>query len=231
MDKRHISTQIIERYILKGKTFALIVLGGGAILLTAALLLRSESKETRNPLPPPSWRGVTPDQTTEEELLRLLGKPNYIVCANFDQELDGIDILQEFWRCLSGGSIYFYNNDHAQVLVQSKRVWAIKLNSLAFSEDLHLSDFINMYGKPQRVAWSKESVFDRAFVFAERGVLLHARADLDVSKAALDVVIYFSPMSLEQTLKTFRRELSITDHPSAPSDIDPGPLDPWGFNR
>ncbi len=217
----------------KRKKFVLLALVVLSILI-ATFWLTCKSPETLDMIQPPSWNGITPGVTTDEEVIRILGKPDMVQLADLGGAFDWIDILEQVQNRLCGQSIYLYRDSDVHVSLRSGRVWAISVSSLWFAEKPHLSDFINLYGRPERAAWSKRIPDASVVIFAQKGVLVHVSGVSDVTRASVGEVLYFRPMPLTEVLSEFRKDLSPTDYPFPPmkmQDVIPGEMDPWGFNK
>ncbi len=216
----------------KSKKFVLLALVVLSILV-ATFWLTCKSPQTLDMIQPPSWNGITPGVTTDEEVIRILGKPDLIPLTDLDGAVDWIDILQQVRNRLWGLSIYHYRRE-ATMYFQSGRVWAIRVSSLWFPQNPHLSDFVNLYGRPERAAWSKRIPDASVVIFAQKGILVHVSGVPDVTRASVGEVTYFRPMPLTEVLSEFRKDLSPTDYPFPPmktQDVIPGEMDPWGFNK
>ncbi len=150
-----------------------------------------------------SWKGVQPGQTTAEQTLLLLGKP---------------DRMEETPPFL----IYGYD-DHAEWGWQLIEIWFERANDQWLVSgvfftipyiDRGLSFISNQaftllleYDRPTKVTWGKKS-FARYWIWTEAGVAVEVSSTLsDVTgvgwdKAGYSELLLFNPMELEQFLET-----------------------------
>jgi hypothetical protein len=221
---------MIKRLFFDGKYIFLILsllLGLG---ITFWFLFGSE--EMPRIAKAPSWRGITPGETTEQEVIQVMGQPDDIEHCRI--RLDRWRWSRDIADCFSDPMTYKYNEllgpklltaTH-EIRFRSGRVWAIAESRWPYlNPDLiSVEKFVENYGLPEKVTWSGLSPHYRAILFCQQGVMVQA------SRSGVIQVFYFTPMPLNKCLQVFRDEVA-TEKPFLDSDVVVGPADLWGFNQ
>jgi hypothetical protein len=161
----------------------------------------------------PSWNNITVGRSTLAEVSQELGVPSRT-------EKHGLD------------TIFYYHDgpyDWAahEISFRGNTVRLIREDMAVYDpRRILLSDFINRYGNPENVFWSKYGPDSRVLVFQDRGVLLEAMA-LPLDEAYIVQALYFRPCSSACVLIRFYDKLSPID--PFPNDDVGGERDPWGL--
>ena len=180
--------------------------------------------------PTPTWRGIVPGQTTQEEVVAILGPPAH--STSCPKNPSGVPRLRDLFACFMGPLRYEYHENPVpnlysrihEIYFKSGVVWYIVERTSAFPSEVQLQtlDFVQQHGNPERVTWSRRSPHTRVLLYCEQGVMVHATMR-DVWQ-----VVYFPPMTLDQCLNTFTNELA-RQNPFPDSSVI-GPEDLWGYN-
>jgi hypothetical protein len=158
----------------------------------------------------PTWRGITVGKSMVDDVISALGVP-----ASVEQELCQV--------------VFLYREDPFEwgehhIVIHNEVVERIEEDILAYSYDVSLTQFIDQYGTPDAVMWSREGPELRVAIFLNEGIFVSATAR-SLNKAQATRAFYYRPRSLLRLLVDFRDEIS----PSVPfpdSDVV-GPRDPW----
>jgi hypothetical protein len=190
--------------VIKRVTVVLIVLVA-AILVLWRIIAMSENLG-------PTWHGLTIGSSTTEQVVSQLGSPSRI-------EDEGDDI------------VYFYQGKlewAAHRIVMSRNI--VKMieedMSVYFPEETRLTRFIDQYGIPDYVTWSREDPSLRIAIFTQAGVVVEATAN-PLSETQVTRAFYTLPQSLTQIQSQFANVVSFTD-PFPSSDVLE-PENPWAL--
>ncbi len=160
----------------------------------------------------PTWHNITIGKSTADQVILELGAP-----ATVDHT--------------STGDVYYYKSNTAldwaahQIVFRGDVVDRIEEDMFVYHPaEVHLTQFIDQYGSPDRVAWSMEAPTERVLVFSSQGVLVNATA-LSLDKAQVTRAYYFRPRSLTEIQQEFSTVFSFVN-PFPNSDVV-GPENPW----
>jgi hypothetical protein len=205
-------------------------------------------------LPAPTWKVITPGQTTSDAVIQILGQPQQVWCKDHFygyligpiDDWDGITyLLSGFWPCRPDESVYFYQNPlddrdltKVTVILRSGKVWALRVKeAYPFSSTNQtvaavFSQFIQEHGKPERVGWSKIGYMcDHAVIYPKLGILMHV-TNTPGGNGWIRDVTYFRPMSLEEAEIVFNEEANFRGPQTFQrGDIKCSSMDPWRFNQ
>ena len=168
----------------------------GGIYLFFGKEKRVEVTPTPNSLPlasPQSWKGITPGQTQQQEVLSLLGQPEKTqvekdrVVFSYPTQRQGID---------------------NEVFFEKDRVGLIKEQII--DDQGSLPSFIQKFGEPEvKLFGPYASSGFLVYVFAASGIALVAHPDGGI----VFETWYFTPMTLEEFRAKWGQELSETQSP------------------
>jgi len=173
----------------------------GFLLVTVSIVLLPSCMEERTAFPtpmasPPTWRGITPGVTTEQQVVILLGQP-----ARKEQ-------VSEF-TCFVYPSEIGVNAWPHKVYLANGIVYRIKENvPISREKYISLSVFIERYGDPQKVTWAALWPQTRTFVFPEHGISVVAdHVGEPPERYRVWQIDYFVPMSLESYMRIWGKFL------------------------
>jgi hypothetical protein len=196
------------------RQLSISIIGGTLLILVivlSALYWWSWRVQRVNDDVGPTWRGLTVGQSTDDEVISALGSPTSV-----EQGLSG----QKSYLYQEGRSKW---NMH-RIVTQNGVVEYIREDALAYADKVKLAKFIDQYGKPDQVLWSREGPERRDVIFLKKGIFVVATAS-SLNEAQVGRVFYYRPRSLDRLLVDFASEIS-PDDPFPDSDIL-GPKDPW----
>lgn len=186
----------------------------------------------------PTWNGITPSQTTREEVLAILGEPdNTFLCVvlyegsvlrRYETECEQTtEVVQYgYYNEQLSGKLYGWNEIHfnpngtVDYIVETK--WPDPNGAILSKEALLLQN-----GSPEQVVWSRRGVSVRGLLYCERGLIFHTVLGGSIKTLRFTEVVYFAPMSTDQCIDKFSNEITTT-YPYEGSDVE-GSLDPWGL--
>lgn len=191
----------------------MVILGAGAITviaLTASCvwIWAAQITDHRGP----TWRGITVGHTTSDDVVATLGIPS---SANQ-------------W---AGRTEYFYQEGRFEwavhrITVRNGVVEQITEDMSAyFPKKVGLRQFVDLYGTPDYVVWSRDGQQFRTVVFLDKGVFVTSTA-LPLDEAQVTQAFYYQPRSLARLLVDFGGEISYVE-PDPGSDVIGQPRDPW----
>lgn len=180
----------------------------------------------------PSWQGITPGQTTKEEVLRILGQPNTIQTYG---DLQSLNYYPKAWV----GHNY-------RVVVRNNVVQLVIVNEGDTNQ--RLSDLVGENGIFEALVEHPGAWYTDVYVLASRGLAAAGVRDFRISTE------YFVPMSTDEYLKSWGQyhpydrpfptqcithplKMGIIPDQSTREDVhriygDPdriGPVDEWGL--
>jgi hypothetical protein len=190
------------------------------------------------PDPTPSWRGITPGQSTKDEVIELLGQPDEIhPCEDGEIQVgtmggmkencgDGLLLYRYFemvdldsnTRITKKHQVYF--QDETVTLIQE--LWPTRENS---EDSLLIADYLDLHGLPEQVTWSScWFTRARALLYCQQGLIIHS----DLLGAAV-AVFYFEPMTTSECLQVFRTSIPEVN-PELGTTVRI-PKDPWVLTK
>ena len=167
----------------------------GILLVTTSVALLSSCIEERTVFPtpmasPPTWRGITPGITTEQQLVALWGQPSR------KEQLDGF--IWYAYPTEYGGEAW----PNAAYLADGVVYRIEEAVPISREKYTSLSVFIERYGDPQKVTWAAVHPQTRTFVFPEHGISVVAdHAGEPPERYRVWQIDYFVPMSLESYMR------------------------------
>lgn len=184
----------------------------------------------------PKWNGITPSQTTREEVIVILGKPDETwTCLRPNDE---IDILRYERECERTSDVVNYGYYQEQLPGKPHgwhEIYFNLNNTVDYVVETRWTEpngeskeaFLLRHGSPERVTWSHRGVRIRGLLYCEQGLIFHVVLEGDRGVGIREAV-YFTPMPTNQCIDKFFNEIATTN-PYEGSDVE-GSLDPWGFN-
>ena len=171
---------------------------GSAVLCSIGMVLLLGLVACGPPTPPKpdqaesiKLKGVVPGKTTKEEVIKNLGEP-----AKSKTE-EGMDVLEyPSTHELMPHAVYV--KDGVVVLVGAH---------ISEDDDFTVSEVIAKYGQPAKKTYSYYSDGALTYIYPSRGLALIADEDLDVVFEEQ----CFVPMSLEQYMQTWGKDLPLED--------------------
>ena len=195
---------------IKARNLRLLALA----LLCILVLLGIRFLFTSQPVTP-SWRGITPGKSTQEDVIRILGQPT-----------------EKF----SAPSKFIYNDapygvgDYAytpqqEILFKDEKVWLIIEDRFNGSQKdgKQASDIVKQYGTPEDVLWaSVPSSSLRILLFCKQGLFVRGNSYF------MNDFFYFVPVETQACIQEFPDYIAVLN--PAPHSDDISARDPWGYS-
>ncbi len=194
---------------------------------------------------PQSWRGITPGQTSLNEVIQLLGEPDEIKETNECTVYHYVNRDGWGWYNIE---ILFADRDNSLLaigIVLSFPNQEAKLPFQSIPGKIKLLDFGVEYGQPDKVTWNMTCGY-RVVIWARRGVAVSVSIPygdvVTLSEVNVQQVKFFEPVTIDQYLNNYSFwPFGIQPYPQNPcppgssssSDIrvnDPRPEDPFDWD-
>jgi hypothetical protein len=158
----------------------------------------------------PTWRGLVVGTSTEQDVVKVLGQPEDIDSVPFG----AIYLFQESRNLYSAHRVKIISN-----VVQS-----IEETTYIYQPPMLLPDLVAVYGTPNFVDWSPDSLSGRAVVYEPLGIIVTVMVG-PYKEAQVTRILYYVPRSRLRLYVDFPDQLRPID-PFPNSDVI-GPKDPW----
>ncbi len=154
----------------------------------------------------PTWRGITPGVSTQNEVLDVLGQP---------AEQTSEPSMFAYWEEDFRHEVYF----------RGDTVWLIRAVTGPDQKGNwpQADDFVELYGPPQAIFWSTWSSSGRIVPFCENGIFIEG------NHSGIIASYYFEPMSLSKCVREFS-DFIAAENPFPNSDMKMV-RDPWGYTE
>jgi hypothetical protein len=172
-----------------------------------------------------TWRNIIVGESTSADVIAELGTPNRIT------------------RWLLSTTYHYYPREYAvvspefdtpMIVIQGGVVVQIEDNTAVHDEQVHLSEFVEKYGKPDYVTWAHETVGERVVVFLDDGIVLATTVGPQPETTDVLHAYFFRPCSmlcvkLKFLAFVFGEARTKTESGEEPSTFDLE--DPWGLTK
>lgn len=201
----------MNRVITNQKEFLFVL-----ALITIAILIAFGINLTNRPETSKGWRGIIPGQTTDREVVAMLGAPDKIVmCMKWGKDLENpYDFMAGYlYRpCSFAPLTYEYEDKRASnkarrthhIHFRDSVVWLVIENTYAYPFEYipRKNSLISRFGLPEQEAWDRRN----------RDKLLYCRQGkiIGVNSLLVEGVFYFEPMTTTECLHEFRFYLTLT---------------------
>lgn len=189
------------------------ILGGVVTFVSSVFLSLSENSL--------NWQGIIPGQTSQTEVIDILGSPDHIQdCEVWGEELDNPyqpEIGHFIRPCLFSPLTYEYEQVSAvgkapgvhQIHIKDGKVSLIIEDTFAYPYEDVISnkEIIGRYGWPRLEAWAREQRV-RHLLYCEQRVIFAINHQIALR------VFYFEPMPIDRCLRNFEFYLTL-NHPGA----------------
>lgn len=179
----------------------------------------------------PSWRGIIPGRTSQQEVISIMGQPDEIVKCEIRSDGNFFDKVVDVLTCFSAPLTYKYREAPIsdapavthEIRFKANKVWVVVEDARLSADSegqLTLRQDVEQFGWPDQVTYSRKSPYDSAILFCEHGIMLIA----DENKT--EWIYYFVPMPIERCLTTFKNEISV-NNPYQNTDVILGSPNKW----
>jgi len=157
--------------------------------------------------PAPSWRGITPGQTTLDEALEILGDPDeFEMRGDYLVYIYRIDNFADLSACTAWGwiavELWVQERENGRVVVGVFRVGGC-YGPRVVGDFAVLNDLVAAYGRPDEVSWG--DCHQRVLIWARQGVMAKVWALLypaSWQQQPVISILVFEPMSIRQFRRT-----------------------------